>query len=92
MSPEDHALTADDPVVRAFVAGILAWERPPGTTEVPPAQPGGNLRGRGVVRTRGGQAGREQPSHPPVGEDDALVARFRDGAHTWEYPMDRPVR
>jgi hypothetical protein len=74
MKPEDDAL------VRAFEAGLAAWEHPLEGEGRPPAPPGGAVRTRGAVRARGGDA-----------QLDADVEQFQAGVRAWEYPLgERP--
>lgn len=91
MSQEGVEMSGDD-LVRAFLAGIAAWERPPGTRAGREAAPGAGgegaapIRMRGAVRTRGA-VGTGEPEVPfAFTQDDPVVKAFQAGIHRWENP------
>lgn len=83
MSRESYQLDDADPLVRSFLSGLEAWERPFESAEEPK-----ETRPSLAVRTRGSAHVRRTigPSLLVLPEDDPVLKKFSEGLSVWENP------
>jgi hypothetical protein len=95
MSPKASELAGND-LVRAFLAGITAWEQPlvstgsPETALVTGEVEAAVTRVRGAIRTQegGGSDETEHLSSFALAQEDPVVEQFQVSIRRWEHSVE----